>query len=364
MGFKKICIVGTGLIGASMALAFKRKKIVKLIIGVDQKNIIDKAISVGIIDEGFESSFLEDAVVDADLIILATPIRHILEVLPLIANTAKKNAVITDVGSSKEQIVAVAQHEFRNGAYFIGGHPMAGSEKRGLNAADPFLFENCHYVLTPTSDTPQQIIDSLVAVLEHIGAKVLLLNASEHDRIAAAVSHLPQTLAICLVNMIQHYDDPQSTYLRLAAGGFRDMTRIASSNFGIWQDIFASNSPNIIKTIDDFIAELQQFKQELEKSNLQAMFEKAAHTRISIPKDTKGFIRPHFDLAVFVEDKPGVIAKIAGVLADNSINIRDIEVLKVRLYEGGTIRLSFESEQERQLALKLLKEEKFVCQKR
>ncbi|MDZ7261622.1 MAG: prephenate dehydrogenase [candidate division KSB1 bacterium] len=362
MAFEKICIIGTGLIGGSLALAFKRKGVGKQLIGIDHQNVIEKAVTQGIVDQGYEPSSLEKGIAGAELIVLATPIHQILELLPSIARIAPKGVLVTDVGSTKEQIVQLARKEFHRGAFFLGGHPMAGSEKSGLDAADPFLFENCFYILTPTVGTPTTLVNRLVTVLEKIGAKVLFLDAAVHDQIAAAVSHLPQILAVCLVNFIEKYNQPH--YLKLAAGGFRDMTRIASSPFYLWQDICQTNSENIIQVLNEFIEELNTFKKDFSPSGLREQFEKAAKTRLSIPRDTKGFVRPQFDIAVVVEDKPGVIARIATTLADRNINIRDIEVLKVRLWEGGTLRLSFETEADRELALSLLKEKGFICQKR
>lgn len=364
MVFRRLCIIGMGLMGGSLALAFRHKKISSEIVGIDEPDIIEKAIFRGIIDQGYQSSSLEEGLSGADLIILATPISQILELLVQIAKYAPEGALVTDVGSSKEQIVQLAQKEFHRGAFFLGGHPMAGSEKSGLDAADPFLFENCFYVLTPTAETPVFLVNQLVGVLESLGAKVLCLDAVVHDKIAAAVSHLPQMLAVCLVNFIEKYGQDQPNYLKLAAGGFRDMTRIASSPFDIWQDICQTNSANIIQVIDDFIEELNRFKRNFSLPSLQEQFEKAAKIRLSIPKDTKGFVRPNFDISVIVEDRPGVIARIATTLANKNINIRDIEVLKVRLLEGGTLRLSFETEPARELALDLLKEKGFICQKR
>ena len=364
MNFKRICIIGMGLIGGSLALAFKRKGIGLEIVGIDQQNIVEKAVAQGILNEGYQPSSLENGLIGADLIILATPINQILEYLVPLAKMAPKGALVTDVGSTKEQIVQIAQREFQQGAFFLGGHPMAGSEKCGIDAADPFLFENCFYILTPMEGIPANLVNQLVGVLEQIGAKVLFLDAAVHDRIAAAVSHLPQMLAVCLVNFIEKCEHLQPNHLKLAAGGFRDMTRIASSPFYLWRDIFQTNSENIIQIVDDFIQELNCFKKNFSPAGLQEQFDQAAQTRLSIPKDTKGFIRPHFDVSVIVEDKPGVIAQIATTLAAKHINIRDIEVLKVRLWEGGTLRLSFESENDRAQALDLLKEKGFMCQKR
>ncbi|MBC8185763.1 prephenate dehydrogenase [candidate division KSB1 bacterium] len=364
MFFNKICIIGTGLIGGSLALAFRRKYIGEKIIGIDFPETIKKAVEHNIIDEGYTPDEIEQQVSDADLVILATNIQQIISDLKRIPPMLKKDAIVTDVGSSKETIIIIADQEFPDYINFVGGHPMAGSEKNGIDAADPFLFENCFYILTPQKNTPPDVLNKLVTIMELIGAKVLLLNASVHDKIAAAVSHLPQMLAVKLVNLIADYNQDEPNYLKLAAGGFRDMTRIASSPFSMWEDIFKTNSENILNIIDEFIVELNKLKDELSYTNLRCEFENAAKTRLSIPKDTKGFIHPNYDITVVVEDEPGVISKIASTLFEKGINIRDIEVLKVRLLEGGTMRLSFESEKNREAAIDLLTEKGFYCRKR
>ena len=363
MSFDKIAVIGTGLIGSSLILSFRRKKIGKKIIGIDLPEVIRQALLHGIIDEGYNPSEIREGIQESDLIVLATSIHQILELLPVVANNVKPGAIVTDVGSSKKAIIDMAQDLFKGGSYFIGGHPMAGSEKKGISAADPFLFENCFYILVPLINTPRFVTDQFANILKLIGSKVLVLDAEIHDQIAAGVSHLPQVLAVCLVNLIGKYHKQQSHFLKLAAGGFRDMTRIASSPFDVWKDIFETNEENILFFIDQFIEELENFKKDFEKGDLKVQFDQAARTRLSIPKDTKGFINPNYDLIIVVEDKPGVIATISTVLAEQNINIRDIEVLKVRLLEGGTLRIAFETEREREEAINLLNKKGFNCRK-
>lgn len=365
MNFQKICIIGTGLIGGSLALAFKHRRIGESVWGVDLPEVVREMQSKSIVDRGFPLDALEEVIPEADLIILATPIQQIMKFLPQIARLAHPGALVTDVGSTKAKIVEYARTLFTHGSYFLGGHPMAGSERRSFRAADPFLFENCYFVLTPQT-TPGEYVTAYSAMLEKIGAKVLLLEAVVHDRIAAGVSHLPQILAVTLVNLMGNFQQQNPYYLKMAAGGFRDMTRIASSPFSIWEDICRSNQENITDLIDSFIAELEKMKSFFQFDNqsnsaLQTAFETAARTRLSIPHDTKGFLKPLYDLTVSVRDEPGVIARISTACASQGINIRDIEVLKVRLWEGGTIRLAFESESDRLRAKQLLEESKFEC---
>ncbi|MHB9030191.1 MAG: prephenate dehydrogenase dimerization domain-containing protein, partial [Candidatus Latescibacterota bacterium] len=201
---------------------------------------------------------------------------------------------------------------------------------------------------------PSETVDTFSRFIGEIGARVMVMNADLHDRIAAAVSHLPQLLAVTLVETVGKLNSDNAPYLRLAAGGFRDMTRIASSPFGMWDDIFRTNDDMVREMADAFIAQLQKVRDRIGTPALGEDFEVANVTRASIPKDSKGFLRPLFDVLVVVEDKPGVIAQIATELALNEINIKDIEVLKVREGEGGTLRLAFEREREAIDAVELL----------
>lgn len=359
---KKITIIGVGLIGGSIGLSLKRKKLCSHICGVDEYSIIHRALERGIITEGFSSTDLTEAVAGADFVFICTPIESIINILPKLSEVVSPNTIVCDVGSTKLKIVQEATKYFnKNDMFFIGSHPMAGAESKGVDAADHYLFENAVWVLTPHQKMPEKYIRKIGILLENLGAKVLLLSPELHDRIAAAVSHLPQIIAVTLTNLIYRFQQENPNYSRLAAGGFRDITRIASSPYSIWKDIFQTNANEIVYFIDEFIAELNQIKHNLLTNHIEQDFERASITRLSIPKDTKGFLKPAYDISIGVEDKPGVIAMLSTTLANNNINIKDIEVLKVREDEGGTIRMAFSSEQDRTKAIKLIQEIGFSC---
>jgi len=362
--FKRIAIIGVGLIGGSFALALKRKGVGEQIIGVDEQFVLEKAIAQEAIDRGYTRNQLEDAISEADLILICTPVHLIVKLLPRITKAAKSGALISDVGSTKREIVRIAGDVLPEDKFFIGGHPMTGAESRGIDSADSYLFENTIYVLTPSHPIPNGMRRDFGELLETIGAKVILLPPALHDEIAAAVSHLPQLAAVALMNLVGAHQIKSPHFLKMAAGGFRNMTRVASSPYGNWEDIINSNSDKIIEFIDKYIKELQQIKKSLGKPKLEERFLKAAVDRMSIPTDTRGFLKPLYDLGVIVEDKPGVLAKISTTLANENINIKDIEVLKVREEEGGTMRFAFASEKDRERALELLTAVGFECRKR
>ena len=362
--FKRILVIGVGLIGGSLGLALKRKGYEGTIVGIDDPYVLEMAKNRHVVDEIYAKDQIPQQVNQADLVFLCTPIAEIKRLLQTIGKHVSARTLITDVGSTKRQIVEAANIHLPAHCDFIGGHPMAGSEFSGVDAADPFLFENTTYVLTPNRPTDARIRQAFGELLETVGAKVLLLLPELHDEIAAAVSHLPQMLAVSLMHLVSRRQAESPYFLKMAAGGFRDMTRVASSPYGIWEDILKTNADMIQTYIDQYIQELENLKSFLASKELAGYFEKAAANRLSIPKDTKGFLKPHYDISVSVEDKPGQVASIAVAMAENDLNIKDIEVLKIRENEGGTMRLAFETSGDRDRAIPILQKIGFGVRKR
>ncbi len=354
--FERIAIVGVGLIGGSLGLAVRQAAPSTRVVGISRNETIAKALDLGVLDEGYSYEELDRGIADADLVLLCTPIRRIVELLPEVMRLARENALITDVGSTKRVIAQTARAAGREKAYFIGGHPMAGSERSGVRAADPFLFQNAIYILIPDERVPERLYADLQLLLGRIGARVVELSAEMHDRVVAAISHLPQMLATSLVEMVGRMDEEEGgLYLPLAAGGFRDLTRIASSPFApVWEDICRTNADSIRELIDRFSAMLRDVRERVGDESLQRDFDFANEMRASIPRDAKGFLHRLHEILVVAEDKPGVIAEIAGGLAAENLNINDIEVMKVREGEGGTIRLGFDSPEAAEQSLVVL----------
>jgi len=349
-----IAIVGVGLIGGSLGLAFKRVGIGKHIVGISRAETIGRARDQGAIDEGFAYEDLASGVRDADTIFLCTPISRILDLLPGCLDAAKPGCIITDVGSTKRAVVEAAGKHNRPDVAFIGGHPMAGSEWKGVDAADPFLFQNAIYVLTPSGDTARSQVDRMAAMVSRIGAHVLEMAPDTHDRVAAAVSHLPQMMATALVGLVGDLNEKDGLPLKMAAGGFRDMTRIASSPYDMWRDICRTNAVPIRDAIEGYLTALASLKDRIEEEALEEDFVYANEVRERIPKDSKGFLNPLHELLLVVEDKPGVIADVGTSLSEAHINIKDIEVLKVREGEGGSLRLGFGTLSDRERAGQIL----------
>lgn len=340
--FKRITIIGVGLIGGSLALALKQRFPSVHITGVDKSDILKQALKRKVIDTAERS--IERAVHLANLVVIATPVSVIKNLLPRIAQAVPPHALITDTGSVKQAIVKQAEHSFPNGN-FIGGHPMAGSEFSGIDAAHPLLFQNAIYILTPCRSTKKQYLNLLARFFSALDARVLIIEPSTHDSIVAAVSHLPQLAAVALMNTVGSHHTQARKHLSLAAGGFRDMTRVASSPFEIWKDILSFNQKEVGRVLHLYIRQLKRLATALisNRKKLAVEFSTSRSLRSRIPRSMKGFMSALEDVTVFIEDKPGELARLTALLARQKINIKDMELLKVREGRGGTFRLSFEN---------------------
>lgn len=361
---QQIAIIGVGLIGGSLGLAFRKLGLAERVVGIGRQETLEQAQSLGAIDHGWTYEQMAEGLKGAQAVFVCTPILRIIELIPHVAKAAEAGAVVTDVGSTKVAVMRAAARAFPKGVTFVGGHPMAGSEERGVSAADPFLFQNAVYVLTPPRRGGGKPLEALVGLIEQLGARVAMMPAEVHDRLAGVISHLPQMMAVSLVEMAGRLNEVNPLVLRLAAGGFRDMTRIASSPYDVWRDICATNAEQIRGTIDTYVAELQRLKGRIGDESLEEDFQYANKARGAIPRDSKGFLRPLHEVLVVVEDKPGVIAGISVPLAAAKINIKDIEVLKVREDEGGSLRLAFGTQADAEQAVAILRERGYAARLR
>ena len=279
--FKKITIIGVGLIGGSFALALKEKNPNFKIVGIDKQEIIEKAIARSAIDEGTVN--LEEGIKEADMVIIATPVKTIIDLLSKIDPFLKKGCLVTDTGSTKAKIVETANQVLSPDVHFIGGHPMAGSEKYGIDSANSHLFQEKTYILTPDKKSNLINMKKIFSLIKMINANILILDPLEHDKIVSAVSHLPQIIAVSLINAIGELalQGNNNNYFKAVGEGFKDMTRIASSPYKTWEDICENNQENIVKMIQEFRNYLGVIEDKL-KSNprsLKEEFQKASKLR-------------------------------------------------------------------------------------
>lgn len=258
--FKKVAIVGTGLIGGSLALGIKKKRIASEVVGVSRhKKSLAAAKRMGAIDKG---SLNLRIIKDADLIILATPVNVILNLAAKISKIAGTDAIITDVGSTKQEIVAKLERIFPN---FVGSHPLAGSEKRSISNADPEMFIGSVCILTPTRKTKGLVLKRIKGFWNRLGASTIDLSPENHDKILSFTSHLPHIAAFSLIESVPH------SYLEFASGGLKDTTRIAASDRELWADIFLSNRKNILKGIVVLEKNLANIKSALNNKDRKSL---------------------------------------------------------------------------------------------
>ncbi|MBZ0198879.1 MAG: prephenate dehydrogenase/arogenate dehydrogenase family protein [Ignavibacteriaceae bacterium] len=344
----RISIVGLGLIGGSLAKAIKHNIPSIHISAFDKPDILKKAKSECVIDVALSN--VENCA-DSDIIFLSLPTNLSLEYLTRLAPLISEKSLITDVSGVKS-VFYKQWNSLEHKGFFIGGHPMTGKEKGEYENSDAMLFENSVYVLTGTQDDPHA--KELIMLLKTIGARIILLSPEEHDKIVASVSHLPQLTAVSLINALT--DEKEIT---LAAGGFRDLTRVASSPFKIWKPVIQNNKKEILESLARLDLQLKKITNAIttdDNDTLQDLFDKAANLREAIPKNSKGFIHPLHDLFIYVNDEPGVLAKLTGALFNDGINIKDIELLKIREGTGGTFRASFENREEMAAASTIIKQ--------
>lgn len=368
---KTVAIIGVGLIGGSIGAALRQDGSVRKVLGFDlSKEVIDLAREMGVIDAGEVG--LSKALQDADLVIVSVPVAKIPEVVAMALPFLADGCVITDTGSTKAGILKKMEEILPGRLIFIGGHPMAGGEQAGVAAADPYLMQNAVYVLTPPEGREEDYrirrgLEMASALVEVLGAHRYIISAEEHDRIVAAVSHLPHLAAVALVSAVGRLAERDERFLAFAAGGFRDTTRVASSNSLIWKDICTSNRGPLLEMIRLLQAELGELAATLEAGNAGKLgdhLERARQVRATIPAKRKGILSPMREIVIQVQDRPGAISEVASLLAAERINIRDIEILRVREREGGSLLLAFEGEEPLEKAVSLLRTHGFTVRRR
>lgn len=249
--FGKIAIIGVGLIGGSFGMAVKEYGIADKVIGIGRNcSRLERAAAISAIDE--YTTDIGYGLGDVDLVYIATPVCNIIDTLRTIGEMVKPGCIITDAGSTKHEICLAADACLPSGVFFVGGHPMAGSETVGVDAARVDLFENAAYILTKTAKTNPCAFESIQAVIRKLGSRILVMDPESHDRCVSVISHLPHIVAAALIDMAEFYARDNPVIYDMIAGSFRDMTRVAGSSPELWRDICMSNSANISDAADVF----------------------------------------------------------------------------------------------------------------
>ncbi len=353
-----VAIIGLGLIGGSLGMAWRTAPSVRRVIGVVRRpEAVDEAVALGACDEATLDA--RAAAAQADIVVVCTPISSIISTVKDILPAVRPGTIITDAGSTKAAVCNALWSVCPSGVYFIGGHPMAGSEKDGIRAADPYLFENAVYVLTPHAEQiGSEAVARLTQLVRELGALPMLMDPERHDTIVAAVSHVPHLAAAALVHAVDQVNREVPDTLTLAAGGFRDTTRIASGLPSLWREICLSNRESIKQVLQRYIQVLEEMMRSIDQADggaLEALLKHARDVRQKVPNRSKGIIASLFELVVEMVDRPGEIAAVTTLLAKEHVNLIDIEILRVREGEGGTVRLGFESDTERDQAMRILR---------
>jgi len=344
--------IGFGLIGGSIARVLKKKNVdVTIRVYTRRKNPdLEVGITEGVIDELLYD--IDEKFSTCDIIFLCAPVLKNIELFKKLKPLITSSCIITDVGSVKGSICKAAK-ELGLAKQFIGGHPMAGSEKTGYENSSDRLVENAFFAITPTKDSPREKIDEYKQLVTDIGAIPVILSCEEHDFCVAGISHLPHIIASQLVNLVHDNDIPSQTMHQLAAGGFKDITRIASSSSDMWEQICMTNTSNIITLLDKYIGLLSKTKYELEQKNgkyIYDMFTDSREYRDTFEERGHGPIQKTFRLYTDIIDETGAIARISTILALNKINIKNIGITHNREFQEGVLAIEFESQNDMDMA--------------
>lgn len=331
-----VAVVGTGLIGTSIALAARAA-------GAEVRGFDPDAEALaGAQDRGalVPAGSLEEAVAGATVAIVASPMDRVVEAV-LACLRADPHVIVTDAGSSKSDVVRAVGSEasVAEAARFVGGHPMTGSERSGPGAASASLLDGTVWVLCPGEGSDPSAVATVEALVRAVGAQPLTMDASRHDRLVALISHLPQLASTAMMRVAAVRAAGEPELLMMAAGGFRDLTRLAASNPELWPDILLANADRAREAIDAYIEALNQLGQLLERRDREALvdvFRRSKDARLALGARPQAKVGVAI-LSVPIPDRPGVLADITSILGERDINIEDLEIVHSAEGAKGTL---------------------------
>lgn len=354
---RKVGIIGLGLIGGSLAKALRSRCDVPKIVACNRsEDVLKQAFAEGVIDD--YTTQVNELFSGCDLIFICTPVDKIFDYAQALLPYVSKDCILSDVGSTKNGLYQKIK-PLADRITFIGGHPMTGSERFRYQASREHLFENAYYLLTPGETVGPEPVAVLKGLLERIGAIPVVLSPAQHDHVVASISHVPQVIASGLVNFVQAADDAKKHMHLLAAGGFKDLTRIASSSPEMWDSICAENRTEILDALTAVESVIGRFKEHLRAGDAEAIhtyFQSARDYRESFETTTPSRFVHRYEISVDVQDKPGSIAMIAVLFSSNNINIKNMSIVNNRERMNGALYFAFDSEEERQKSIRLLRE--------
>lgn len=361
MNFETYGFIGLGLIGGSIARAIKKiSPSSKIIAYTPHRETVDTAFAEGIIDS--PQYEIGEAFNECDYIFLCAPVEINNDNLDKLLPYLNKKTTITDIGSVKTCIHDKVK-ELGLESQFIGGHPMAGTERIGFNNSKSTLLENAYYILTKTDQADEERLIRYRDLVKSLGAIPIIVPYLQHDYITAAISHVPHVISASLVNLVQDNDSEEQLMKTIAAGGFKDITRISSSSPVMWRQICMTNSDNISELLSKYIDSLYDIKlaiDEHDKEKVEDFFAKARTYRESFIETSSGPIQQVYTLHVEIDDQPGRLARVATLLSDNDINIKNIGIVHNREYERGTLRIELHDQKGLDMAKNVLSSEGYV----
>lgn len=332
-GFRSVCVIGIGLIGGSMAAACRALPDAPKVFGIDaDPEAVTAAVELGVVDEAAAagSSQAMEWITGhgTDLVVLATPASSASEWLQVLGATGFAG-VVTDVASTKGGVVAAARKHLSDASRFVGGHPMAGSERSGVRAARPDLFDGAYWLLTPAADTDADAYRAIHALVSAIGARVVSVDAKRHDEAVAVVSHVPHVAAAALCDVAGAHAGEGGELLRLAAGGFKDTTRIAAGSPELWTGICLDNAEALAAALRELRLSLGEFEAMVrggDADSIHAWLEGAADIRRSLPAQWVPATTQLTELIVPMVDRPGVVAEVTSAVSRAGCNIEGIDI--------------------------------------
>lgn len=337
--------IGLGLIGGSIARALREKiPNVKIIVYDTNPETLEAALGDKVADRAARA--IDESFSHCDYLFLCAPVQKNDSNLKAVKKILSPSCLLTDVGSVKSQIHHAVEAAGLS-SQFIGGHPMTGSERTGYVNSKALLLENAYFILTPTDKVSSRKVEAYRNLALKLGAIPLVMDCRLHDYVTAAISHLPHVIASSLVNLIQEQDSSEGIMRLIAAGGFKDITRIASSSPVMWQQICLTNTENIAGLLSAYIDSLSRIKDSLlekDETALYEFFDRARLYRDSFIDASSGPIKRSYTLDLDIADEPGALAAIATILALNQISIKNIGIVHNREFEGGVLKIEFYAE--------------------
>lgn len=363
--WKKIGFIGLGLIGGSIAKAIRLEyPEIELIGHASRRSTLEKAAAEDVISN---SDFLPlEEFAHCDVLFLCSPVHVNCDYLEKMKPFLSDKILITDVGSVKGDIHEKIR-ELGLSAQFIGGHPMAGSEAIGFENSSRLLLQNAFYILTHDPEMNTEELNTFSEFIHSLGAIPIQLTPERHDFATAAISHLPHLISASLVDLVRKEDTKDSILKTIAAGGFRDITRISSSSPVMWQNICLANKDEILKLLDLYEESLDDFRKAIianDSEGLIRLFSNAKEYRDSLAITDRGILPASNVIYLFIEDKVGGIAAVAKLLADHNINIQNIGIIHNREFEDGVLRIETYRSDDRDKATELLKEAGYQIRKK